>query len=101
MKLARPQIWKGLPPKQSFVMISRQFHEEILKWDKMVSKRSKNSASKSQNEEFHDDREEFDKLCRELNMDIETADAAWNSYTDVKDKYTLEVRFHNSKTKRI
>ena len=63
----------------------------------MVSKRGKNSASKSQNEEFHDDREEFDKLCRELNMDIETADAAWNSYTDVKDKYTLEVRFHNSK----
>ena len=67
----------------------------------MVSKRSKNSASKSQNEEFHDDREEFDKLCRELNMDIETAEAAWMTYTEVKDKYSLEVRFHNSKSKKF
>ena len=58
----------------------------------MVSKRSKNAASKNQNEEFQDDREEYDKLCRELNMDIETAEAAWMSYTDVKEKYTLEVR---------
>ena len=67
----------------------------------MVSKRSKNSASKNQNEEFQDDREEFDKLCRELNMDIETAEAAWMDYTDVKDKYSLEVSFLNSQMKDI
>ena len=39
-----------------------------------------------------DTRTDFDQLCRELNMDIDTADNAWDSYADTKHKYTLEVR---------
>ena len=40
-----------------------------------------------------DKRVVYDQLCRELNMDITTAEAAWESYTDTKHKYTLEVCF--------
>ena len=34
---------------------------------------------------------EFDQLCRELNMDVSTSDEAWESYLETKHRYTLEV----------
>ncbi len=66
----------------------------------------KKGASKSQNEADKDPlsmvsdqvaqdiaiKNEFDNLCRELNMDTSTAETAWESYIEVKHKYTLEVR---------
>lgn len=49
--------------------------------------------SESNMEETESDvRNDYDQLCRELNMDTTTGDAAWQSYTDTKHKYTLEVR---------
>lgn len=30
-------------------------------------------------------------LCRELNMDAKTASKAWNSYSTIRQNYTLEV----------
>ena len=35
---------------------------------------------------------DFDRLCRELNMDRHTEKTAWNYYCETKHKYTLEVR---------
>ena len=34
---------------------------------------------------------EYASLCRELNMDASTGEAAWNSYKQIKQNYTLEV----------
>ena len=57
----------------------------------MAGKRSSEDTSESTMEE--NKRAVYDQLCRELNMDITTAEAAWQSYTDTKHKYTLEVSF--------
>ena len=35
---------------------------------------------------------DFNRLCRELNMDRQTEKTAWNYYCETKHKYTLEVR---------
>lgn len=35
----------------------------------------------------------FENLCRELNMDEETAGEAWSSYERISRNYTLEVRY--------
>ncbi len=35
---------------------------------------------------------EFDRLCRGLNMDKVTSEAAWNSYSSVRQYYALDVR---------
>ena len=37
-------------------------------------------------------KDEFVQLGRDLNMDVSTSDAAWSSYEEIKQKYTLEVR---------
>ena len=58
----------------------------------MSSETEKKDTSDLQAEAESDIRKEYDLLCRELNMDIDTADAAWQSYVDTKHKYTLEVR---------
>ena len=39
-------------------------------------------------------RDEYDRLCRELNMDAETAEKAWKEYKEIRENYTLEV-LHN------
>lgn len=36
-------------------------------------------------------KEEYDQLCRELNMDESTMEAAWRSYIAIRHNYTLEV----------
>lgn len=36
-------------------------------------------------------REEYECVCSKLNMDQESMDSAWKSYTDIRDYYTLEV----------
>lgn len=36
-------------------------------------------------------REEFDAICRRLNMDLGTMEVAWKSFVDLKEYYTLEV----------
>lgn len=33
----------------------------------------------------------FEAVCRKLNMDQDSMDAAWTSYDKIKDNYTLEV----------
>lgn len=59
----------------------------------MAGKKSaKQSEQKTDNTENIAMKADFDQLCRELNMDTSTADSAWNSYTEMKHKYTLEVR---------
>lgn len=35
---------------------------------------------------------DFEAVCRKLNMDQDSMDAAWTSYDKIKDNYTLEVR---------
>ena len=35
---------------------------------------------------------DFEAVCRKLNMDQDSMDAAWASYDKIKDNYTLEVR---------
>ena len=48
-------------------------------------------ASSNNREEDSDVREKFDSVCRELNMDGETAEEAWRSYEKIKTNYSLEV----------
>ena len=36
--------------------------------------------------------EDYQILCRELNMDSSTISTAWDSYSEIRKKYTLEVR---------
>ena len=43
-------------------------------------------------------KDEFVQLGRDLNMDVSTSDAAWSSYEEIKQKYTLEVRSLKSET---
>ena len=35
--------------------------------------------------------EDYESVCSKLNMDKESMDSAWKSYTDIRDYYTLEV----------
>lgn len=35
---------------------------------------------------------DFEAVCRKLNMDQDSMEAAWTSYDKIKDNYTLEVR---------
>ncbi len=35
---------------------------------------------------------DFEDVCRQLNMDIQSKDKAWASYLTIRDYYTLEVR---------
>ncbi len=37
-------------------------------------------------------RDDFDHLCRELNMDTATSESAWKSYIEIRQKFVLEVR---------
>jgi hypothetical protein len=37
-------------------------------------------------------KEEYEQLCRELNMDESTMDTAWKSYMAIRHNYTLEVK---------
>ena len=51
----------------------------------------KGSNSKENNEENASDNQEdvkqdYDELCRQLNMDVETAETAWISFIETKDK---------------
>ena len=39
-------------------------------------------------------KEDYDQLCRELNMDESTMDTAWKSYIAIRHNYTLEVKVH-------
>lgn len=48
-------------------------------------------ASSNNREEESDVRKKFDNVCRELNMDEETAEEAWRSYEKIKTNYSLEV----------
>ena len=36
-------------------------------------------------------KDEYDQLCRELNMDESTMETAWKSYMAIRHNYTLEV----------
>ncbi len=36
-------------------------------------------------------RDDYESVCSKLNMDQESMDSAWTSYTDIRDYYTLEV----------
>lgn len=37
-------------------------------------------------------KEKYDRVCRELNLDQESMDAAWASYMAINNDYVLEVR---------
>lgn len=37
-------------------------------------------------------KEKYDRVCRELNLDQESMDAAWASYLAINNDYVLEVR---------
>lgn len=37
-------------------------------------------------------REKYDQVCRELNLDQESMEAAWASYVTINNDYVLEVR---------
>lgn len=37
-------------------------------------------------------KEKYDRVCRELNLDQESMDAAWTSYLAINNDYVLEVR---------
>lgn len=39
---------------------------------------------------------EYEQLCRELNMDESTMDLAWKSYIAIRHNYTLEVKYEFS-----
>ena len=54
----------------------------------MAGKKTPKTDEKQQVPEVRND---FDNLCRELNMDTSTAESAWDSYQEMKHKYTLEV----------
>ncbi len=58
-----------------------------------VKKEEDQSSSSSSNKDNEDDsvRESYQELCRELNMDKATNEAAWKAYTAIKQNYTLEV----------
>lgn len=61
------------------------------------SRRSKepvasNGAKEIKSEEEMKVEEGFQSLCRELNMDTNTTNKAWESYEAIKQNYTLEVR---------
>ena len=45
-----------------------------------------------QSEEEKRIKSDFEAVCRKLNMDHDSMDAAWTSYDKIKDNYTLEVR---------
>ena len=49
---------------------------------------SSSSAVDKEEEKVSD---EYQLLCRELNMDSNTIKSAWESYLEIKKKYTLEV----------
>lgn len=36
-------------------------------------------------------KQEYEAVCSKLNMDQASMEAAWTSYTDTRDYYTLEV----------
>jgi hypothetical protein len=48
-------------------------------------------GSKSPASDLEAVKEEYDQLCRELNMDETTMESAWRSYTAIRHNYTLEV----------
>ena len=54
-----------------------------------MMKRGAKKGSK-ENEENSSDQEDvkqdYDELCRQLNMDVETAETAWQSFIETKDK---------------
>ena len=39
-------------------------------------------------------KEQFMELCRDLNMDIESQETAWGSYSKIDRSYILEVNLH-------
>lgn len=67
----------------------------------MSLKKEENSASGQDKEEdvtseaadnsLDSVKEEYDQLCRELNMDESTMEASWASYIAIRHNYTLEV----------
>ena len=50
---------------------------------------SSDSSMESDLKSVHED---FQVLIKELNMDSLTGDKAWKDYTEIKQKFTLEVR---------
>ncbi len=46
-------------------------------------------------------KEAYHELCRELNMDSATCDAAWKSYEAIRTNYTLEVSFLDTVPTRL
>ena len=50
------------------------------------------SSSVSSENKMEAVKEEYEQLCRELNMDESTMDTAWKSYMAIRHNYTLEVK---------
>ena len=61
-----------------------------------MMKRGAKKGSK-ENEENSSDQEDvkqdYDELCRQLNMDVETAETAWQSFIETKDKVRITYCF--------
>ncbi len=43
-------------------------------------------------------RQEYEAVCSKLNMDQASMEAAWTSYTETRDYYTLEVSWAELET---
>lgn len=48
-------------------------------------------ASNINRDDDSDPKERFDNVCRDLNMDGETSEEAWNSFERIRTNYSLEV----------
>ena len=54
---------------------------------KGAKKGSKENEENSSDQE--DVKQDYDELCRQLNMDVETAETAWQSFIETKDKVRI------------
>ena len=54
----------------------------------------KGSKENEENSSDQDDvKQDYDELCRQLNMDVETAETAWQSFIETKDKVRITYCF--------
>ena len=62
----------------------------------MLKRGAKKGGSKEPEENSSDQedvKQDYDELCRQLNMDVETAETAWQSFIETKDKVSFKYFF--------
>ena len=88
-------MYKQLSPQQVLDQIpaAKQGHLKTLDFTKSTSYLRHSSKMASElSEEEKKVKNGFETVCRKLNMDSDSMEAAWTSYDKIKDNYTLEVR---------